>query len=60
MPLYLYKCPKCGAERELLQKHDEPNPFCHVCETLMEKEISAPAGFQFNGSGFYQTDFKNK
>lgn len=60
MPLYNFKCPKCGAEREVLQKHSDPDPFCHVCETIMEKVVSAPSGFQFKGKGFYATDFKGK
>lgn len=60
MPLYVFECPKCSANKELLQSFSAGAPHCPKCETIMEKVISAPSGFQFKGSGFYQTDFKNK
>ena len=60
MPLYLYECPTCKATREELEKHSENiTRFCVPCGTTMEKQISA-GNFQFRGTGFYQTDYKNK
>jgi putative FmdB family regulatory protein len=58
MPIYEYRCDKCGLEKEYLQKlSDAPIPVCPCGESTMTKLISA-AGFQLKGSGWYATDFK--
>jgi putative FmdB family regulatory protein len=59
MPIYEYRCDKCGIEKEYLQKvSDPPVAACPCGESTMTKLISA-AGFQLKGSGWYATDFKN-
>ena len=59
MPIYEYRCDKCGIEKEYLQKvSDAPIAACPCGESTMTKLISA-AGFQLKGSGWYATDFKN-
>lgn len=59
MPIYEYRCDKCGLEKEYLQKvSDAPISACPCGESTMTKLISA-AGFQLKGSGWYATDFKN-
>lgn len=60
MPIYEYRCDKCGHEKEYLQKVSDPLiTVCPSCgESAMKKLISA-AGFQLKGSGWYATDFKN-
>lgn len=61
MPIYEYTCSECGHELEALQKmSDAPLTACPECakETLV-KQISA-AGFHLKGTGWYETDFKNK
>ena len=60
MPLYDYKCPKCGNLIDVIQSSTTEAPKCPKCGTVMEKQVSAPAGFEFKGGGYYQTDFKNK
>lgn len=60
MPLYQFECPKCRAQKELIQAWSAGAPHCPQCETTMEKLVSYPSGFQFKGNGFYQTDFKHK
>jgi putative FmdB family regulatory protein len=56
MPLYEYRCEKCG-RFETLQKFSEgPLVACPACGEPVERLISAPA-FQFKGSGFYITDY---
>lgn len=63
MPMYDYKCTKCGREEEVLNKmHWSPKlSFCPVCaDSTMEKQISQPAYIHFKGSGFYENDYKNK
>ena len=56
MPLYEYRCGKCG-RFETLQKFSEgPLSACPTCGESVERLISAPA-FQFKGSGWYVTDY---
>lgn len=58
MPIYEYRCDKCGLEKEYLQKLGAPAiSACPCGESTMTKLISA-AGFQLKGSGWYATDFK--
>ena len=57
MPLYEYRCEKCGRVFEVLQKYsDEPLTTHEDCGGSVEKLISV-AGLQFKGSGFYITDY---
>ncbi len=60
MPLYEYKCKKCGATFEILQKVDAP-PLtkCIHCQGSVKKVLSPPA-LQFKGSGWYVTDYASK
>lgn len=58
MPIYEYRCDKCGLEKEYLQKvSDAPISVCPCGESTMTKLVSA-AGFQLKGTGWYVTDFK--
>ena len=59
MPIYEYRCSKCGAQKDVMQKlSDAPLTTCPECGGLsFDKQISA-AGFQLKGSGWYPTDFK--
>jgi len=59
MPIYEYRCAKCGFQDEYLQKISEPPlKVCPSCgKAKFEKLMSAP-GFQLKGSGWYATDFK--
>ncbi|WP_395377272.1 FmdB family zinc ribbon protein [Marinicella sp. W31] len=61
MPIYEYQCLACGHELEKLQKiSDTPLVDCPDCqEPELKKKISA-AGFRLKGTGWYETDFKNK
>jgi putative FmdB family regulatory protein len=59
MPLYEYKCRKCNKTFEVLQKITaEPLRKCFHCGGSVEKLISTTS-FQFKGSGWYVTDYKN-
>jgi putative FmdB family regulatory protein len=62
MPTYEYKCENCGHELEALQSmKDEPLKKCPNCgKNKLKKLVSGGAGLIFKGSGFYQTDYKNK
>lgn len=60
MPIYEYRCTKCGHKIEVIQKvSDPPVTVCEKCDGPMSKVISA-AGLMFKGSGWYITDYSSK
>jgi putative FmdB family regulatory protein len=57
MPIYEYRCEKCGKVFEVLQRFsDAPVKVHEECGGEVEKLISHSA-FQLKGSGWYQTDY---
>ena len=57
MPIYEYKCEKCGDVFEVRQNYsDQPVTVHEKCGGQVEKLISAPS-FQFKGSGWYVNDY---
>ena len=60
MPIYEYRCAKCGFQKEFLQRLNEaPLTKCPECGKKAFKKMVTAAGFQLKGSGWYATDFKN-
>ena len=60
MPLYEYKCLKCGRRTEKIESVSGPHlKKCPHCVGKVESLISAPA-IQFKGSGWYVTDYAGK
>ena len=60
MPLYEYKCKKCGHRFEKIVKFsDPPVKKCPKCKGVLEQLISSPA-IQFKGTGWYVTDYAAK
>lgn len=62
MPLYEYRCPKCGERTELMQKYSDPAPVCVCAEGApvdMVRQISR-GNFILKGSGWYKTDYAKK
>jgi putative FmdB family regulatory protein len=61
MPIYEYRCSACGHHLEALQKmSDSPMRKCPECgKSQLKRLVSAPQ-FRLKGSGWYETDFKNK
>ena len=60
MPLYEYKCLKCGRHTEKIENVDGPHlRKCPHCGGKVEQLLTAPA-IQFKGSGWYVTDYGNK
>lgn len=61
MPIYEYECPDCHHHFDVIQKFSDiavsECPECHHSSVI--RLISAPA-FQLKGTGWYETDFKNK
>lgn len=61
MPTYDYECAKCGHKFEKFQKmSDDVLKSCPKCKGKVQRLIGGGAGIIFKGSGFYQTDYKNK
>jgi putative FmdB family regulatory protein len=60
VPLYEYKCLKCGRKTEKIENVDGPHlKKCPHCGGKVEALFSAPA-IQFKGSGWYVTDYGGK
>jgi putative FmdB family regulatory protein len=58
MPLYEYSCKKCGILEVLQKISEEPLKKCPTCKKKITKVMSVTGDPQFNGSGFYKTDYK--
>jgi len=60
VPLYEYKCLKCGRNTEKIEPVAGPHlKKCPHCGGKVESVITAPA-IQFKGSGWYVTDYAGK
>jgi putative FmdB family regulatory protein len=57
MPLYEYKCDRCGGVFEVIEKFSDAPLTKHAnCGGDVHRLLSAPA-LQFKGSGWYITDY---
>src|SRR5450755_3312116 len=57
MPIYEYKCEKCGDVFEVRQRFsDEPVTIHEKCGGQVEK-LNSRSAFQLKGSGWYATDY---
>ena len=60
MPLYEYKCLKCGRRTEKIESVSGPHlKKCPHCGGKVERLLAAPA-IQFKGAGWYVTDYAGK
>lgn len=60
MPLYEYKCLKCGRHTDKIEPVAGPHlKKCPHCGGKVESVITAPA-IKFKGSGWYVTDYAGK
>lgn len=60
MPIYEYKCKRCGKEFEVFQRISDPEiKSCQFCEGPVSKLVSL-SSFQLKGSGWYVTDYGGK
>lgn len=61
MPIYEYECDRCGHRLEVLQRiSEDPMKTCPSCAEDALRKLISPVGFQLKGTGWYETDFKNK
>jgi putative FmdB family regulatory protein len=60
MPIYEYRCQKCGQHLEVIQRFsDRPLSSCKSCGGPLTKLISQ-SSFRLKGSGWYLTDYARK
>ena len=60
MPIYEYKCKKCGKEFEMFQGIADPAAkSCKFCKGSVHKLMSL-SSFHLKGSGWYATDYSGK
>ncbi len=60
MPLYEYKCRKCGHRFEKIESVSaSEKKKCPKCGARAERLLAPPA-IQFKGSGWYVTDYSGK
>jgi putative FmdB family regulatory protein len=60
LPLYEYKCVKCGKRFEKIENFSaSETKKCPHCGAKAQRMLAAPA-IQFKGSGWYVTDYAGK
>ena len=61
MPIYEYQCERCNHKLEIIQKiSDEQLRFCPECGAETLRKLISAVSFRLKGTGWYETDFKNK
>lgn len=61
MPIYEYECRDCGFQLEVMRKiSDEPLTGCPSCGNETLQKMISKVAFRLKGTGWYETDFKNK
>ena len=62
MPIYEYKCKKCGYIFEKIKsvKDIDKKEICPKCNSEAIRIISNIGNIIFKGDGFYETDYKKK
>ncbi len=59
MPIYEYKCDKCGVFEVTQRITEDPLRRCPTCKGKVERLLSA-SSFILKGSGWYATDYGRK
>jgi putative FmdB family regulatory protein len=60
LPLYAYRCTRCGHLFEKIQNFSaEPELECPKCHGLLERPLTAPR-LHFKGAGWYVNDYAAK
>jgi len=60
LPLYPYRCTKCGHRFEKIQSFSsEPETECPQCGGALERPLTVP-GLSFKGAGWYVNDYASK
>ena len=59
MPIYEYRCEKCGDFEVTQRITEDPLKKCPTCKRKVSKLMSSTS-FQLKGSGWYVTDYARK
>ena len=59
MPIYEYKCNKCGVFEAMQGIKEGPLRKCPTCKSKVERQMSR-GSFILKGSGWYATDYAKK
>ena len=59
MPIYEYRCAKCGDFDQMQKMSEKPLKKCPTCKAKVTKLLSNPA-FHLKGAGWYITDYGRK
>jgi putative FmdB family regulatory protein len=60
LPLYPYRCTKCGHKFEKIQSFKSKiETVCPKCGGVLERPLTVP-GFSFKGAGWYVNDYASK
>jgi putative FmdB family regulatory protein len=59
MPIYEYKCNKCGVFEAMQGIKEAPLRKCPTCKSKVERQMSR-GSFILKGSGWYATDYAKK
>lgn len=59
MPIYEYRCPKCGLFDQMQKITEPPLKRCPTCKGKVSKQMSNSA-FHLKGGGWYVTDYARK
>ncbi|KXG78495.1 hypothetical protein AN618_02510 [Fervidicola ferrireducens] len=60
MPLYEYRCERCGDFEQEQAITESPLEKCPTCGNPVKRLISRNVGLVFKGSGFHITDYVRK
>ena len=61
MPTYTYECKSCGHEHDVFHGISaKPRVKCEECGAPCKRLLGTGSGIIFKGSGFYETDYKQK
>ena len=61
MPIYEYECSDCSHQFETMRKlSDAPLKECPACGTDGLQKLISKVAFRLKGTGWYETDFKDK
>lgn len=60
MPLFDYECIDCQHLWEQLERKCNEKIVCPKCKSKNIKKLIANFSVTFKGTGFYETDYKNK
>lgn len=60
MPLYEFKCTKCGKDYEVIKGfgEDSDHDICPSCKGPAERVFAGAPVVEYHGTGYYVTDHK--